>query len=79
MPGGLAYGERSLALVDDHADKGRRVSALVTHANLPYSAGQHPKARQFFEGAFAEAYCSRSTQNYAREERTRVFPPASKP
>lgn len=76
MSGALAYGGRSLALVDDRADKGRRVSALVAHAALQHRAGHSQKARQFFDDAisWADAHCSPATQEFAREEKARVFP-----
>lgn len=81
MAGALAYGERSFALVDDRADKGRRVSALVAHAKLQHRAGDSQKARRFFDDAisWAEAHCSQATQEFAREEKAQVFPPDENP
>lgn len=81
MAGAIAYAERSFALVDDRADKGRRVSALVAHAKLQHRAGYTQKARKLFDDAiwWAEGHCSRATQEFAREEKASVFPYDDKP
>ena len=74
MPASLAYGERSFHLVDYGADPGRRVSALMAFAGLNHRAGQTQKAHDLMEEAisFADANCSPSTQQYARDAKARI-------
>lgn len=76
MDQALVYGERSLALVDDRADKGRRVSALVTFAGLNMRCGKAKQAYALMEEAvtFAEAECTPATARFAKNQMTELFP-----
>jgi hypothetical protein len=76
MPGALAHAERALTLLDVGSDMGRRVSALTAHAKLQLRAGYEDRARQLSDEAitFADAHCSRATQEFAREQKAKIFP-----
>ncbi len=79
MPAALTYGTRSLDLVDRVADPERKVTAMLTHANLLHRAGQEHEARQLLAEAheFAADHCSAATQEFLREQTQLLFPSAS--
>lgn len=79
MAEALSYGKRSLDLRSDLPDPGRRVSAMITYANLLHRAGRQQDARRIMgeATAFARANCSAATQEFARERELELFPASS--